>query len=78
MAEDGPGRLSEIVSEEVRAWMARRGIRQAQLAEALGISQQSVSMRLTGRTSWNVDDLEPVAQLLGVSVSQLLTSPDHD
>lgn len=57
--------------------MARRGITQAQLAEALGISQQSVSMRLTGRTSWNVDDLEPVADLLGVSVSQLLSSPHH-
>ena len=78
MTEDGPGRLSELVSQEVRAWMARQGIKQAELAEALGITQQAVSHRLTGRTSWNLDDLEPVAALLGVSVSELLTSPRHD
>ena len=72
---DRAGPLSQIVSGEVRAWMSRTGIRQTQVAAALGISRQSVSLRLTGRTAWTVDDVSTVAELLGVPVADLLTPP---
>jgi transcriptional regulator with XRE-family HTH domain len=67
--------LSRQVSTEIRAWMARRGLTQQDVALALGISRQAVSARLNGQTQWTLDDLAAVAEALGVSVTTLLSSP---
>ena len=69
--------LTLRVSGEVRAWMARRGVRQQDLAERLGITQPSLSSRLRGRTRWTINDLVVVAETLNVPVSVLLTPPDE-
>jgi transcriptional regulator with XRE-family HTH domain len=69
--------LTLRVSGEVRAWMARRGVKQQDLADRLGITQPSLSMRLRGRTRWTINDLVIVAETLKVPVSVLLTSPDE-
>ena len=68
--------LTLRVSGEVRAWMARRGVKQQEIAERLGITQPSLSMRLRGRTRWTINDLVLVAEALNVPVSTLLTPPD--
>ena len=60
------------VSGEVRAWMARRDVKQAALAKALGMTQPSLSMRLRGRTRWTIQDLVIVSKTLDVPVSVLL------
>jgi predicted XRE-type DNA-binding protein len=60
------------VSGEVKAWMARRNVRQEALATALGITQPSLSMRLRGRTRWTIQDLVIVSKTLDVPVSVLL------
>lgn len=73
---ESPTRLSHALSVEVRVWMTRRGVSQQEVADALGVSRQAVSARLTGRTQWTVDDLVAVASLLQVAPSALLTSPD--
>src|ERR1035438_4898828 len=59
------------VSGEVKAWMARRNVKQEALATALGIAQPSLSMRLRGRTRWTIQDLVVVSQTLDVPVSVL-------
>jgi transcriptional regulator with XRE-family HTH domain len=69
--------LTLRVSGEVRAWMARRGVKQQEIADRLGITQPSLSMRLRGRTRWTINDLVIVAETLKVPVSVLLTSPDE-
>lgn len=69
--------LTLRVSGEVRAWMARRGVKQQEIADRLGITQPSLSMRLRGRTRWTINDLVIVAETLKVPVSALLTSPDE-
>ena len=69
--------LTLRVSGEVRAWMARRGVKQQDLAVRLGITQPSLSMRLRGRTRWTINDLVIVAETLSIPVSVLLTSPDE-
>lgn len=56
----------------VRAEMARRGIRQTLLAEHLGLSQAAVSRRVNGQTPFDVDELIKVAALLGVPAAALL------
>ena len=60
------------VSGEVRAWMARRDVKQQALAKALGMTQPSLSMRLRGRTRWTIQDLVIVSKTLDVPVSVLL------
>ena len=60
------------VSGEVRAWMARRDVKQEALAKALGMTQPSLSMRLRGRTRWTIQDLVLVSKTLDVPVSVLL------
>lgn len=56
----------------IRAEMARRGVTQADLAAALGITQPGVSARLHGRTDWRLKELSVVAETLGVPLSALL------
>lgn len=55
--------------------MARRGISQGQLGEALGLTQAAVSKRLRNITPWSVPEMETAAKLLGVPVTQLLAEP---
>ena len=65
------------VSGEVKAWMARRDVRQEALAKALGMTQPSLSMRLLGRTRWTIQDLVIVSKTLDVPVSVLLEPLDR-
>lgn len=60
----------------VRAEMARRGVSQAKLAAALGLSQPSISARLRGVTPFDVDELHAVADFLDVSAASLLPADD--
>jgi transcriptional regulator with XRE-family HTH domain len=65
-------RLRDLVAAEVRAWMARQQATGEALAVAMGTSPNSVSRRLRGKTSFDVDELDQVAIFLGVSLEQLL------
>jgi transcriptional regulator with XRE-family HTH domain len=60
------------VADTVRGYLASRGKTQADLASHLGISQQSVSRRLTGGQPFNVVELQQVAEFLGVRVTDLI------
>lgn len=67
-----PFLLDRRMAEEVRVLMVRRGVRQADLASALGINQTAVSHRLTGRTVFSVRELGIIAEYFGVSPADLL------
>lgn len=69
---DHPLSLREQVAEEVRVAMARRRISGAELARRLGRSQTFVQKRLDGRQAFDVDDLEAVCAVLGLSPIELL------
>lgn len=64
--------MSQQVAEAVRVELARRRIPQTALADALRLSQATVSRRLTGRAPFELDEIPVVAQLLGVSVGDLI------
>ncbi len=76
---DGISEFELAVRDEVKAWMARRGVSQAELAEVLGVSQSNVSYRLRGKTAFVIHDLAIIAGYLGITVADLLgtvgTSP---
>lgn len=67
--------LTQTVTSEIRAEMARQGVTQREIAEVLGISQSQVSLRLLGQIAFNVPELERIAARLHVPVTQLLQSP---
>jgi transcriptional regulator with XRE-family HTH domain len=67
-----PATLSALVAAEVRAWMGRLGVRQSELARRMGESDQWLSMRLRGRTPLDINEMQRIAQALGVSVHDLL------
>ena len=60
------------VAANIRAEMARTGKNQGDIAKVLGITRQAVSRRLLGFTPLDVDQLAKIADLLGVSMSELL------
>lgn len=69
--------LTQRVAAEIRAELARQQMSQRRLAELLGIDPALVSRRVStgvGR-SWTLDELERIAEILGVSVERLILRP---
>src|SRR4051812_1322533 len=64
--------LRERVAEEIRVLLTRRRMSAAHLGRKLGVSQTWVWRRLKGETAFDLDDLERIAELLGVAVAELL------
>ncbi|MYM19704.1 helix-turn-helix domain-containing protein [Brevibacterium sp. 5221] len=60
------------VSGEIRAWLGRRGLRQAWLADLLGVGQSAVSKRLRGVLPFTVPELFTIAAALDISLGELL------
>lgn len=67
---------AELVSAEVRAWMARRGVNQTLMAAELGVTQMYVSRRVkrVNPTPMDVTDLARFASVLRCEVTDLLPS----
>lgn len=64
--------LTTLVAAEIRAWMGRLDVRQSELARRMGETDQWMSMRLKGRTPIDLNELQRIADALGVSIVQLL------
>lgn len=71
-----PQRLRERAAEEIRVILARRRMSAAELARRAGLKQPYVSRRMTGETAFDLDDLEVIANALGVKVSDLIRDAD--
>ena len=56
----------------VRGEMARKGITQAQIAEALDLSQAAVSSRVRGLTPFDINELATIAALLEIPIERLI------
>jgi transcriptional regulator with XRE-family HTH domain len=69
------GRLRERTAEEIRVLLARRRISAAELARRTGMKQSTLARRMTGETAFDLDDLELIAEVLGVTVFDLLPKP---
>lgn len=68
-----PTTTTQRVAANVRAELAARRISGSRLAQTLGITRTTMYRRLAGMSPWPIDDLEPIAEFLGVTVESLLT-----
>ena len=66
------GDLRVFLASEIRAAMSRENLSGVRLASIIGKSQPYVSRRLSGRLAFDVDDLEVISRVLGVSPSELM------
>jgi transcriptional regulator with XRE-family HTH domain len=61
--------FEDVVIAEIKAEMARQDVTQTELARRLGWIQTSVSKRLTGKVALRAQDIEQIADALGVSLN---------
>lgn len=64
--------LGEVVAANARAERARQRLRQAQVAEALGVSVSSISDLENGDRRVSVDELLPLCRVLQCDLPTLL------
>jgi transcriptional regulator with XRE-family HTH domain len=67
--------LAQIIATEIRAEMGRQNLSGRQLAEAVGLSQTMASRRLRGLIEFRPSELDKIADLLGVPVTQFMRQP---
>ena len=66
--------IQTIVTRLVKNYLNNSGITQKTLAAALGITQPTLSRKLTGIRTWSLDELDQLIQI-GVPISlQTLTT----
>lgn len=63
---------AQQVGAQVRAELARRGLRQTQIAPVIDRSQAALSARLSGAVALNVEELALIARHLQVHPADLL------
>lgn len=67
-------RYAQIAATRLRAEMGIRQMTQRSLADSLGVSAPKAAKLINGQ-SWNLDDVDRVAELLGITGAELLGSP---
>lgn len=66
-----PDQINDVVAAEIRAHMARRQLRQSDLADLLGVAQPNVSKRLNGQTPFLAGEVAVIANWLGIDIADL-------
>ena len=64
--------LNERVAEEIRVMLARKRLTATDLARKTGMTQRSISRRITGEKAIDMHDLERIAHALDVDIHDLL------
>lgn len=70
--------LDMEIGAKVNDVMFRQRISQTQMAEALGCSASTVSMKLHGKRKWTLEEIYAAAEALDVPVSAILPPPVRD
>ena len=68
LAHYGAGVATTRVGETLR----NRAVTQADVAELLGVTQSTVSRKLSGQSEWRLTELQTLAQAWGIPLGQLL------
>lgn len=69
--------FAAAVTAEIRAELARRGLTAYALANAIGMSKQTMSRRMTGATPFDLAEVEAIANFLGLTPTELLVRAER-
>lgn len=64
--------MNQRIANNVNAALAWRGMKGTSLVGPLGLSQAGVSRRLTARTPFDIPELSKIAEIVGVSTTDLI------
>lgn len=70
-----PSNDRATIAAEVRAELARQQKTQRDVADILGLPQQSVQLRLSGKRAFRAEELARLAEGLGVPISRFFAEP---
>lgn len=65
------GEIRKTIAENIRKICSLKGIRQVEIAEAMGVSQGTVSNWFKGTNSIDIENLASLCDYLGVSLDQI-------
>lgn len=72
-----PMSTTDTPGNRITATVRASSLTQQTIADRLGITRSSVAHRMTGRSRWHLEELHPLADLLGVNVADLLGEGDE-
>lgn len=67
--------IQKNLIQNIRIRLTLKDLSQKDLAEGMGISVPSISLKMTGRTTWSLDDIVRISKFLGTPISVLLAPP---
>ena len=67
--------LQDTVTHNVRVLITMHETTQKDLAKAMNISAPTLSQKFTGRTRWNMDDIEKAAEFFNIEPATLVVGP---
>lgn len=70
--------LQKVFIWNVNMQLTGRGLNQRSLCAALGLKRGAVSAKMTGKTSWTIQDIAAVAEFLNVSPLSLLDASMYE
>lgn len=65
----------ESIRERIALYTVRTGKTKAEIADALGMTRQTLHSKLTGETDFKLGEAEKLAGILGCTVDELRISP---
>ena len=65
----------ESIRERVALYMAKTGATKTEIADALGVTRQTLHSKLSGETDFKLSEAEKLATMIGCSVDDLRISP---
>ncbi|MET8703617.1 helix-turn-helix domain-containing protein [Kitasatospora sp. NPDC004723] len=66
-----------LFRDTVAALRREAGETQADLADALGVTQGAISLKQRGKTAWSLRDVGNVSRHYGISASDLMAGPEY-
>lgn len=72
------GGFAQAYASAVRDAVAAAGVSGNQLSKQMGRAQSYVSLRLQGRRAWTLDELDEIARIIDVPISELMDRAHPD
>lgn len=63
--------MSDVIIENIRSCIAKKGLKQNYIAEKAGFTPQEFSNILCGRKKFNTEYVVPVCRALGITANEL-------